>query len=76
MTTPIIFADFNNADEGGRVRLNCNGTIEDIQRLEIELKEGMQMILYDDEALKTIGIVKYSEKESIWVAEINRDNFK
>ena len=32
-----IFADFNNADENGRLRLNCTGTIEDLARQKIEL---------------------------------------
>ena len=73
---PKLFADFNNADQLGRVRLNTNGTFEDIKNLNIELKEGMQIFLDDDDCLTTIGQVKYSDEENIWVAEINWNDIK
>lgn len=73
---PKIFADFNNADELGRVRLNSNGTFEDIKKFNIELKEGMQVLLDDNDCLTTIGHVKYFDEEKIWVAEINWNNIK
>ena len=69
-----LFADFNNADRQGRVRLNTNGTFADIKRLNIELKENMQVFLDDDDSLTTIGNIKYSDEEKIWVAEINWNN--
>ena len=65
-----LFVDFNNADRLGRVRLNTHGTFADIDRLNIELKENMQVLLNDD-TLTTIGNIKYSREEKIWVAEIN-----
>ena len=73
MDIPKLFVDFNNADKLGRVRLNTNGTFADIDRLNIELKENMQVLLNDDDTLTTIGIIKYSSEEKIWVAEINRN---
>ncbi len=73
---PKLFADFNNADQHGRVRLNTNGTFADIKRLSLELKEGMQVPLHDDDSLKTVGQLKYSDKENIWVAEINWNTIK
>jgi hypothetical protein len=30
MDKPGIFADFHNADEKGRLRLNCVGTMEEL----------------------------------------------
>ena len=36
-----IFADYNNADKNGRVRLNTSGAYENIQGMSIELQEGM-----------------------------------
>ena len=73
MDIPKLFVDFNNADKLGRIRLNTNGTFADIDRLNIELKENMQVLLNDDDTLTTIGIIKYSSEEKIWVAEINRN---
>jgi hypothetical protein len=73
MDIPKLFADFNNADQHGRVRLNTNGTHADIKRLSLVLKEGMQVVLDDDDSLTTLGSVKYSNEENIWVAEINWD---
>ena len=74
MDIPKLFADFNNTDRQGRVRLNTNGTFADIKRLNIELKEGMQVFLDDDDTLTTIGNIKYSNEEKIWIAEINWNN--
>lgn len=69
-----IFADFNNADGEGRLRLNCHGSISDIKRLGVELFEGKEILLTDEEGLKTKGIVHFSTEENIWVAKINWDN--
>ena len=76
MDIPKIFADFNNADKNGKVRLNTSGSLKDIQRLQIDLKEGMEILLDDQDGLVTMGQLGYSEEEKIWVAEINWDNFK
>ncbi len=73
---PKLFADFNNADQHGRVRLNTNGTFEDIRKSNLELKEGMQVFLDDNDSLTAIGHVKYSDEEKIWVAEIDWDDIK
>jgi hypothetical protein len=65
-----IFADFHNADEQGRLRLNCVGTIEDLSRQNIKLEDGQLLALYDEE-LEVDGVVQYSEEESLWVAVID-----
>jgi hypothetical protein len=65
-----VFADFHNADEQGRLRLNCVGTIEDLSRQNIELKNEQQITLYSEE-LEVDGIVRYSEEEKLWVAAID-----
>ena len=44
-----IYADFNNCDEDGRVRLNCVGSKSDIEIFKETLRSGMTVILYDDE---------------------------
>ncbi|MEG5067523.1 hypothetical protein QUB33_28505 [Microcoleus sp. B3-A4] len=70
MKYPRIFADFHNADEQGRLRLNCVGTIEDLSRQNIKLEDGQLLVLYDEE-LEVDGVVQYSEEESLWVAVID-----
>ncbi|MFY0255833.1 hypothetical protein ACDQ55_17970 [Chitinophaga sp. 30R24] len=63
-----IFVDFNNCDPQGRVRLNTRGTLDDLERLNINLKSGLELLLDDEEELSAIGIVQFSEDENIWVA--------
>jgi len=70
MKTLKVFADFHNADAQGRLRLNCLGTIEDLARQGIELKDGQLLTFYSEE-LEVEGIVQYSFEESIWVAVID-----
>ena len=70
MKDPRIFADFHNADEQGRLRLNCVGTIEDWSCQNIKLEDGQLLALYDEE-LEVDGMVQYSQEESLWVAVID-----
>jgi hypothetical protein len=70
-----IFADFHNADEQGRLRLNCVGTIEDLSRQNIKLQDGQLLAFYDEE-LEVDGVVQYSEEENIWVAAIDWKQIK
>lgn len=72
-STITLFADFNNTDEKRRLRLNCNGTIEDLERLNVKLREGLEIVLDSGEELYSNGIVRFSKEENIWVAEINWD---
>jgi hypothetical protein len=70
-----VFADFNNADEEGRLRLNCIGTIEDLARQKIELQDGQTLTFYSED-LEVEGMVKHSPEENIWVAVIDWDNIR
>ena len=70
-----VFADFNNADEQGCLRLNCLGTIDDLASQNIELKDDQSLTFYSED-LEVDGIVKYSEEENIWVAVIDWNNIK
>ena len=72
MNKPRIFADFHNADAQGRLRLNCAGTVEDLACQKIFLKEGQSLILYSED-LEVDGVVRYSQKENLWVAVIDWD---
>jgi len=68
--TPTIFADFQNADPQGRVRLNTQGTHQDLQRLGLSLFAGMILRLSDGD-LEVDGEVEYSADEQMWVARID-----
>lgn len=70
MFPPIIYADFNNADTDGRIRLNCTGTIDDISRLGLRLHDGLAIVVHDEE-LAADGVVAYSSAEAIWTAVID-----
>ena len=65
-----VFADFHNADAKGRVRLNCAGTVVDLERQGIVLRDGQSLIIYSEE-LEVEGVVHYSEEEKLWTAVID-----
>lgn len=71
-----IFADFNNSDEKGRVRLNANGTLDDIRNKQMELVDGLEVLLDDDDGLVISGQVEFSKEENIWVAVIDWSKLK
>ena len=70
-----IFADFNNLDSWGRVRLITTGSLESIQPDSIELIEGKQVQLDDEDGLRNIGTLYFSKDENIWVAKLSPDNY-
>ena len=70
MSTPRIYADFNNADSKGRLRLITDGSLSDIKKLNLKMAEGMPVVVYDDE-LSANAEVTFSEEEKIWVAKID-----
>jgi hypothetical protein len=79
VANPKIYADFQNADSQGRVRLNCIGTMEDLSRQQVELRPGLVLTLYADDLddqgqldeLLADGVVGFSEEEHCWVAAID-----
>ena len=72
MRKPRVFADFHNADEKGRLRLNCVGTVDTLTRQKISLRDGQSLRLYSED-LEVDGIVQYSKEENLWVAVIDWD---
>ena len=75
MMLEIIFVDFNNRDAKGRVRLITNGSIKSIKDGNIKLVEGKRVQITDEE-LQTIGTLRFSEDEKIWVAEFHFNELK
>ena len=70
MNHPRVFADFHNADTQGRLRLNCIGTVEDLARHQIVLRDGLCLTVYSEE-LEVESVVRYSTEENLWVAVID-----
>lgn len=78
---PRIYVDFLNTDDLRRLKLNLVGTREDLSRYRIEMRDGLRLLLYSDDAdangtrddLLVEGIVTFDVGQSRWVAEINWD---
>jgi hypothetical protein len=65
-----LYADFNNADPAGRVRLNGAGSQNDLARLGLQLREGLPVTIHDEE-LAADGEAVYSPDEGVWVVRID-----
>lgn len=84
MPRPKVYVDFHNSDIQGRLRLNCNGTTEDLARQAITLHEGMVLTVYSDDLdengqldeLLVDGIASFSKEEECWVATIDRSSIR
>ena len=50
MKLPEIYADFNNLDGQNRIRLTTLGSLGDIARLGIQLREGLALTVTMDDA--------------------------
>jgi hypothetical protein len=82
MNVPKIYADFNGntkTDSGEDwLFLDGKGTTTDLKRLGIELKDGLKLILYDNDEdsngnsddLEVDGVVKY-DPDYKWVAIVD-----
>lgn len=74
-----VYADFLNLDDHNRLRLTCAGTQQDIARQGIELREGLALAFYTDDAadkgdpdeLRINGVVQYNHEEGCWVAAVD-----
>jgi hypothetical protein len=79
MAHPRVYADFQNLDDANRLRLNSQGTAADLAHLGIQLNEGLELTFYTDDAdddgrpdpLLVDGVVRHSDSEDCWVAEVN-----
>jgi hypothetical protein len=70
MSRPLVYADLQNADVQGRLRLNCIGTIRDLAQQSVSLHDGLELTLYDED-LEVEGKVLFSSEEHLWVAAID-----
>lgn len=70
MTALTLYADFNNADGEGRIRLNGAGTLRDLTRLGVRLRDGLPLAVHDEE-LAADGEAAYSPGEGLWTVRID-----
>jgi hypothetical protein len=71
MALPPVFADFNNADARGRLRLSTVGSLESLARSGLKLTDGLAIRVHDDDELEADGVATFSTEEGIWVATID-----
>jgi len=79
MSGTKVYADFHNLDDFNRLRLTCAGTTADLTREGIQLREGLVLTFYMDDAddqgrpdeLLAEGVVEFNETERIWVAQVD-----
>jgi hypothetical protein len=79
MAMPKVYADFQNLDDNNRLRLICAGTLQDLQRESIQLREGLSLTFYTDDAddegrpdeLRVDGVVHHDAENRCWVAAVD-----
>lgn len=79
MTPPRVYADLQNLDDASRLQLVCAGTIADLARQGITLREGLILTFYTDDAddqgrpddLRVEGIVHFDDENQRWVAAVD-----
>jgi hypothetical protein len=75
-----IWVDFLKTDDAGRLLLTARGTIADLEREGLQLREGLKLSVYSDDAddagkpddLVATGIVRRDERVGRWVLELDR----
>jgi hypothetical protein len=79
MTAPKIYADFNNLDDHNCLKVTCAGTRSDLDRLGVQLQEGLELTFCMDDAddqgqpdeLRVLGKVTFSTGDLCWVADVD-----
>lgn len=66
-----IFVDFNNRDMDGCLRLNTVGTVADLAKFSIHLKDGLQHSVSDGDLTAKI-MVRAPGDEGVWRAQLLR----
>lgn len=78
-TRDRVYIDFQKLDDWRRPILFTSGTLADLTRLGIELRDGMSLAFYSDDEdddghsdpLLVDGTVRYDDQNQRWVAEID-----
>ena len=80
----LIYADFMKIDNEGRLVLTCVGTHRDLEKHNIVLKDGLKLLVYNDDAddngnqddLVVEGMIEFDKAKETWAARINWDEIK
>ena len=71
-TAKVIFADFNNFDTDGFIRLNCVGTARDLESAGIVLQVNLRLVVSDGDLKAEIVVVPPSS-EGVWRGKVVTD---
>jgi hypothetical protein len=79
---PRIYGDFHKLDDENRICLTTVGTKQDLERLGIQLQEGMALTFYMDDAddqgnsddIMVDGRAHFSESDNRWVGTVDWAN--
>lgn len=74
----LIYADFMKMDHQGRLLLVCRGTLNDLEKNNLELKKGMKLTFYNEDEdidgnrddLVVEGVVERDNENQNWRARI------
>jgi len=67
MKLPILPVDFNSADQDQAVRLGTRATLAYLNKESLQLREGMEVLITDDELLARAEVAM---RDGMWVALI------
>jgi hypothetical protein len=81
---PLVWVDFNATSYGARdtgqiyIHLWKIGTLRDLERQHVQLKEGMELRMYDDDedGIVATGIAHYDQQGARWVAVAKTSDVK
>ena len=76
---PHVFVDFQRTDGQGHLLLDTPGTRDDLARHNIDLRDGLEMLVYEDDAddagnpdpLVARSIVRFDPIQRRFVAHVN-----
>jgi len=80
----LIYADFNNLEDPKRLKLTCAGTFSDLKKYGIDLRDGLPLTFYMDDAddegrsdkLLVDGTVQYNQADGSWVGVVDWDTMR
>jgi hypothetical protein len=79
-----IYHDLQSVDDRRRLILNLNGTIRDLNKYDINLKEGLKLTFWSDDLddnnqpdpLIVDGVVQFNPQINQWVALVDWHDIK
>jgi hypothetical protein len=84
MTSDRVYVDFMKRDHSDRVLLTTLGTQQDLQRLGIALRPGLELRVYSDDLaddgsdnpLLAEGVAEYDDEAQRWVLRLNKGSLR